>query len=121
MLDGVDFLPVAIGLFGMGEVLAGAEEAASGQILSARYGLRDVWPTAVDWARSRWAIARGTVLGFAGRRAAGRRAHGRLLPRLHGREEVLAPPEEFGHGAIEGVAGPESANNAASPAPWCRC
>src|SRR5918994_1616689 len=40
MLDGVDFLPVAIGLFGLGEVLAGAERAARLEILNARYGLR---------------------------------------------------------------------------------
>ena len=92
MLDGVDFLPVAIGLFGMGEVLAGAEQAASGQILKARYGLRDVWPTAADWARSRWAIVRGTVLGFvvgvlpgAGPTVASFLAYTR-------REEGLAPP-----------------------------
>src|SRR5512134_1987620 len=42
MMDGVDFLPVAIGLFGMGEVLAGGESAAGMRIVSARYGLRDV-------------------------------------------------------------------------------
>src|SRR5919109_1145468 len=64
MLDGLDFLPVAIGLFGMGEVLAGAEETRGGEILKARYGLRQVLPTAADWVRSRWAIVRGTALGF---------------------------------------------------------
>src|SRR5262245_47515909 len=65
MMDGIDFLPVAIGLFGLGEVLAGAEAAKGGALVQARYGLRDVLPTAADWVRSRWAIARGTVLGFA--------------------------------------------------------
>src|ERR671922_1020112 len=58
MTDGVDFLPVAIGLFGFGEVLAGAEGAATREILHAKYGLRDVMLTATDWARSRWAIVR---------------------------------------------------------------
>ena len=114
MLDGIDFLPVAIGLFGMGEVLVGAEQAASTKILEARYGLREVWPTAVDWARSRWAIARGTVLGFfigvlpgAGPTVASFLAYSV-------EKKVSAHPEQFGQGAIEGVAGPESANNAAS-------
>jgi putative tricarboxylic transport membrane protein len=114
MLDGIDFLPVAIGLFGMGEVLVGAEQAATTKILEARYGLRDVWPTAVDWARSRWAIVRGTVLGFfigvlpgAGPTVASFLAYAV-------EKKWSAHPEQFGHGAIEGVAGPESANNAAS-------
>src|SRR5687767_300402 len=53
MMDGIDFLPVAIGLFGLGEVLAGAEGAVRLEILQARYGLRDVMLTATDWARSR--------------------------------------------------------------------
>jgi putative tricarboxylic transport membrane protein len=114
MLDGVDFLPVAIGLFGLGEVLVGAESAAETRILNARYGLRDVMLTATDWARSRWAIVRGTVLGFfigvlpgAGPTIASFLAYAV-------EKKVSRHPEEFGHGAIEGVAGPESANNAAS-------
>lgn len=114
MLDGVDFIPVAIGLFGMGEVLVGAEQAGAARPVDARYGLRDVLPTAADWARSRMAIARGAVLGF-------------FIGILPGAGPTIASflsytverrlsrhPEEFGHGAIEGVAAPESANNAAS-------
>jgi putative tricarboxylic transport membrane protein len=114
LLDGVDFLPVAIGLFGIGEVLAGAGAAPESRILQARYGLRDVMLSAADWTRSRWAIARGAGLGF-------------LIGVLPGAGPTIASflaysvekkfsryPEEFGRGAIEGVAGPESANNAAS-------
>ena len=114
MMDGVDFLPVAIGLFGMGEVLAGAEGAVRMEILHARYGLRDVMLTATDWARSRWAIARGTVLGFVVGvlPGAGPTIASFLSYALE--KKVSRHPEEFGHGAIEGVAGPESANNAAS-------
>jgi putative tricarboxylic transport membrane protein len=114
MLDGIDFLPVAIGLFGMGEVLVGAEQAASTKILDARYGLRDVWPTAVDWARSRWAIVRGTVLGFfiGVLPGAGPTVASFLAYALE--KKLSRHPEQFGRGAIEGVAAPESANNAAS-------
>jgi putative tricarboxylic transport membrane protein len=114
MLDGVDFLPVAIGLFGMGEVLVGAEQATRAEILHGRYGLRDVLPSAADWVRSRLAIVRGTIIGF-------------LVGVLPGAGPTIASflaytvekklsrhPEEFGHGAIEGVAAPESANNAGS-------
>jgi putative tricarboxylic transport membrane protein len=114
LLDGVDFLPVAIGLFGMGEVLVGAESITDVRILGGRYGLWDVWPTALDWARSRWTLVRGSVLGFfigilpgAGSTIASFLAYAV--------EKKVSPRrEEFGEGAIEGVAAPEAANNAAS-------
>jgi putative tricarboxylic transport membrane protein len=114
MTDGVDFLPVAIGLFGLGEVLAGAEGAVRMDILKARYGFRDVMLSATDWARSRWAIARGTVLGFfvGVLPGAGPTVASFLAYSLE--KKVSPHREEFGRGAIEGVAGPESANNAAS-------
>jgi putative tricarboxylic transport membrane protein len=110
----VDFLPVAIGLFGFGEVLAGAEGAVKMEILHAKYGLRDVMLTATDWARSRWPIVRGTLLGFfiGVLPGAGPTIASFLSYTLE--KKVSRHPEEFGHGAIEGVAGPESANNAAS-------
>ena len=84
------------------------------EILNARYGLRDVMLTAADWARSRWAIVRGTVLGFVVGvlPGAGPTIASFLAYSLE--KKVSRHPEEFGHGAIEGVAGPESANNAAS-------
>ena len=114
LLDGFDFLPVAIGLFGMGEVLVGAEQALDLKILQGKYGIRDVLPTAADWVRSRLAIVRGTLLGFfvgilpgAGSTIASFFSY--AVERKYSKH-----PEEFGHGAIEGVAGPESANNAAS-------
>jgi putative tricarboxylic transport membrane protein len=114
MLDGVDFLPVAIGLFGMGEVLLGAEQAVNMNILKARYGIRDVWPSRADWIRSRWAMLRGTLLGFfiGILPAAGSTIASFLAYTVE--KKVAKHPEEFGKGAIEGVAGPESANNAAS-------
>jgi len=114
MLDGVDFLPVAIGLFGLGEVLAGAERAVRMEILSARYGLRDVLPSLADWARSRWAIARGTVLGFVIGVLPGAGPTIATFLAYSLEKKVSKHPEEFGRGAIEGVAAPESANNAAS-------
>ena len=114
MLDGLDFLPVAIGLFGMGEVLAGAEQAIDMRALSARYGLRDVLPTAADWVQSRWAIVRGTALGFfiGILPGAGSTIASFLSYSLE--KKVSRHPERFGTGVIEGVAAPESANNAAS-------
>ena len=114
MLDGFDFLPVAIGLFGMGEVLAGAEQAIDTQILRGRYGFRDCLPSTADWMRSRWAMLRGSVLGFFIGILPGAGATIASFLSYTVEKKVSRHPEEFGHGAIEGVAGPESANNAAS-------
>src|SRR5687767_15730004 len=63
MMDGIDFLPVAIGLFGLGEVLAGAEQKGGNQVKT-QLSLRDVLPRWADIVRVRWSIARGTVMGF---------------------------------------------------------
>jgi putative tricarboxylic transport membrane protein len=76
--------------------------------------LRDVLPTAADWARSRWAIARGTVLGFAVGILPGAGPTIATFMSYTLEKKVSKHPEEFGHGAIEGVAAPESANNAAA-------
>lgn len=116
MMDGVDFLPVAIGLFGLGEVLADAEQVGKPPLAKGRYGLRDVMPSAADWARSRWAIVRGTVLGFLVGVLPGAGPTVASFLSYTVEKKVSAHPEQFGKGAIEGVAAPESANNAAATA-----
>jgi putative tricarboxylic transport membrane protein len=116
MMDGVDFLPVAIGLFGLGEVLAGAERTGKTEVPKGRYGLRDVLPGAADWARSRWAIVRGTVLGFTVGMLPGSGPTVASFLSYTVEKKVSRHPEQFGRGAIEGVAAPESANNAAATA-----
>ena len=114
MMDGMDFLPAAIGLFGLGEVLAGAEEAKGTKIPKGRYGFRDVMPSAEDWARSRWAIMRGTLMGFLVGLLPGAGPTVASFLSYTVEKKVSRNPREFGKGAIEGVAGPESANNAAA-------
>jgi putative tricarboxylic transport membrane protein len=116
LMDGIDFLPVAIGLFGIGEVVAGAEIPGGVAMLKARYGLRDLIPNAVDRLRSRWAIVRGTVLGFLVGVLPGAGPTVSTFLAYAVEKKVSKHPEEFGHGAIEGVASPESANNAAATA-----
>jgi len=83
-------------------------------ILKGRYGLRDVMLSASDWARSRWAIVRGTVLGFFIGVLPGAGPTIATFLSYSLEKKVSRHPEQFGTGAIEGVAGPESANNAAS-------
>ncbi len=114
LMDGIDFLPVAIGLFGLGEVLAGAENAKNNAIVKGRYTLREVLPSASDWLRSRWAIVRGTVLGFFVGVLPGAGPTIATFLSYALEKKVSKQPQEFGKGAIEGVAGPESANNAAA-------
>ena len=115
MRDGFDIAIVAMGLFGISEVLilaAGNRNIPAPPVPSTR--LRDLLPSRTDWVESSGPIARGTVLGF-------------FLGLLPGAGALLATfasyvtekwlsrtPQLFGHGAIAGVAGPESANNAAA-------
>jgi len=114
LMDGIDFLPVAIGLFGLGEVLAGAEEKTAQMKISVR--LREVLPSLADWAQSKWAIARGTVLGFLVGVLPGAGPTVASFLSYTVEKKVSRTPERFGKGAIEGVAAPESANNAAATA-----
>ena len=115
MMDGIDFLPAAIGLFGLGEVLAGAEQKDMAP-LKTSLKLRDVLPSVADWGRSKWAIARGTVMGFLVGMLPGAGPTVASFLAYTVEKKVSKHPEQFGKGAIEGVASPESANNAAATA-----
>jgi putative tricarboxylic transport membrane protein len=115
MMDGIDFLPAAIGLFGLGEVLGGAEQKG-GSVLKTSLRLRDVLPGYADWVRARWAIARGTVMGFLVGMLPGAGPTVAAFLAYTVEKKVSKHPEKFGKGAIEGVAAPESANNAGATA-----
>ena len=115
MMDGIDFLPVAIGLFGLGEVLAGAEQKGGNQVKT-QLSLRDVLPRWADIVRVRWSIARGTVMGFAVGMLPGAGPTVASFMAYTVEKKVSKTPERFGKGAIEGVAAPESANNAGATA-----
>ncbi len=112
LLDGVGILPIVMGLFGIAEILENVELGITRSIYTKH--IRGIFPTLKDWAQSILAIIRGSFIGF-------------LLGILPGGGGVLASfvsysvekkvskhPERFGKGAIEGVAAPESANNAAA-------
>jgi putative tricarboxylic transport membrane protein len=113
LLDGVSFTVVLVSLFAIGETLYVASRHASAPAainpLSGGH-----WMTRQDWARSWKPWLRGSVIGFPiGALPAG----GTEIPTFlsYALERRLSKhPEEFGHGAIEGVAGPEAANNAAA-------
>src|SRR3954469_4721884 len=113
LLDGINVIVVAVGLFAVGETLYVASRYRHGkdEIIPLRGSL---WMTGDEWRRSWKPWLRGTALGFPiGSLPAG----GAEIPTFlsYALEKRLSKhPEEFGRGAIEGVAGPEAANNASA-------
>jgi len=110
--DGIGIVPVAVGLFGVSEILIAARAGAAARVTQPR--LRELLPSATELKDSAAPIARGTVLGFFVGIIPGS-AHVISSFISYALERRLSRhPERFGQGAIEGVAGPESANNAAA-------
>jgi len=112
LVDGVGLIPLVMGLFGISEVLLNIEIQVKQEILKGK--IKNLLPNLQEWKDSAKPILRGSLLGF-------------LLGILPGAGPAIASfvsyavekrvsrhPENFGRGAIEGVAGPESANNAAT-------
>jgi putative tricarboxylic transport membrane protein len=108
----IDFVTIAMGLFGVGEILISLEQSEAASILTTK--IKNVFPTMADLARSGWAMFRGSVIGFLVGILPGGGAVLSSLISYAVEKKVSKHPEEFGHGAIEGVAGPEAANNAAA-------
>ena len=110
--DGIGIVPVAVGLFGLGEILSTPSKTVTGKVVPPRFA--ELMPNRQEWRQSAMPIARGSVLGF-------------LVGIVPGSAHIIASflsyavekrisktPEEFGKGAVAGIAGPESANNSAS-------
>jgi putative tricarboxylic transport membrane protein len=112
LADGLDFVPIAMGLFGLGEILHNLEERHRAAQPPAT--VTDVWPSRADLRRSSGAIARGSVLGFVLGVLPGGGATLSSLAAYALEKRRARQPERFGQGAIEGVAAPETANNAAA-------
>jgi putative tricarboxylic transport membrane protein len=112
LTDGLDFVVVAMGLFGIAEVLGNLE--APEQPIALKTGIRNIMPTREDWKRSWAPITRGSLFGFFIGILPGGGAIISSFVAYAVEKRISRHPEEFGHGAIEGVAAPESANNAAS-------
>ena len=113
LLDGIEVTTLAVALFAIGETLSVAASHASGEErIEPVKG--SVWMNREDWARSWKPWLRGTAIGFPiGAMPAGGAEIGTFLS-YSAEKQLGAKPEEFGHGAIEGVAGPEAANNASA-------
>jgi len=110
--DGLGVVPVAVGLFGLAEILATAGQAVQPKVIEPK--LRELLPSRAEWREAAGPIGRGTVLGFLVGIIPGS-AHIISSFVSYALEKKLSRrPQEFGHGAVAGVAGPESANNAAT-------
>jgi putative tricarboxylic transport membrane protein len=110
--DGLGLVPIIMGIFGVAEVLLNIEQGIRQDVF--RPAIRGLLPTRQDWKDSAAPIARGSVLGFFLGILPG---IGSIIPTFISyalERRVSRHPERFGTGVIEGVAGPEAANNAAT-------
>ncbi len=112
LMGGVEIISLVMGLFGISEVLINMEQTLKQEVFKTK--IKNLFPTKKDWQDSAGPIARGSVLGFFLGALPG---VGAIIPTFisYGLEKRLSKyPERFGTGMIEGVAGPETTNNAAS-------
>jgi len=113
--DGISIVPILIGIFGIGEILSNvAKKEVDQEVVTTE--IKRLFPSLRDWRDFMAAAFRGSFIGFfIGLIPGG----GAIIPTFVSyaiEKRVSKHPEKFGHGAIEGVAGPEAANNAASQA-----
>ena len=109
--DGVGFVVVVVGLFAVAEVLRGLEDIYKGTGAATMKITGKLWLTKEEWTRSIGPIWRGGVIGFIIGVLPGAGGTIASIMSYTTEKRLSKNPDEFGHGAIEGVAGPESANN----------
>ncbi len=109
--DGIDFAVLAIGLFGVGEIISNLTQSATGGSVTTQKITR-LWPTRDDFRLAWPAVLRGTALGSLLGVLPGGGATLSSFAAYVLEKKVARDPSRFGRGAVEGVAGPESANNA---------
>ena len=112
LLDGIGIVPVVMGFFGIAEIFENLETKGIRTLYQTH--IKGLLPTLKDWADSIWAIIRGTVIGFFLGLLPGGGAPIASFVSYAIEKRISKHPERFGTGVIEGVASPESANNAAS-------
>jgi putative tricarboxylic transport membrane protein len=110
--DGIGMVPLAMGVFGISEVFMNLEEKIKREVFKTK--IRGLFPSLKDWKESMWPLARGSFIGFfLGVLPGGGPALASFVSYAV-EKRVSSHPEKFGTGTIEGVAAPESANNAAA-------
>jgi len=110
LFDGLDFVPLAMGIFGFAEIVKNLEPHEERTVMTQK--ITNMFPTREDYRRMIPAILRGTTLGTMLGVLPGGGAVLSSFAAYTLEKKLSSRPEEFGKGAIEGVAGPEAANNA---------
>ncbi len=110
---GIDFLVVIIGIYALGEVFKSFKVLSEGS-KKAQTKFKKIWITKEEWIRSKWPILRSAPFGFIVGALPGAGGTMAALMSYNNEKSISKHQDEFGNGAIEGLAAPESANNAAS-------
>ncbi len=117
LIGGIYFVPVAIGLFGIGELLYciyTGQHKKENERLQFSFRSKDFWPTTKDYISSRYTFIRGSVIGFVAGVLPGSGATIGSILAYSVEKKVAKDPEKFGKGEVRGLVAPETANNAAS-------
>lgn len=114
LLDGVDFTIIAVGIFGLAEIFFNLSEKAEGTRPAASYSLRSLLPRVSHMIRCKGAVVLGSIMGFLVGVLPGVGATAATMLAYAAAKKVSRTPEEFGKGAMQGVAAPEAANNSAA-------
>ena len=112
LMDGVGMVPAAMGVFGITEVLVNLEEGVRREVFQTK--IKGLLPNLQDWKDCKWPIVRGSLIGFFMGIIPGVGAAIPTFLAYAAEKRLSRHPERFGTGVIEGVASPETANNAAT-------
>ena len=110
LTDGIGFIVIAVGVFALGEIMANLGDPEERQVFTSK--VKNLWPTWADIKQSSGAIVRGTAIGAFFGVLPGTGPAIAAFSSYMVEKKIAKDPSRFGKGAIEGVAGPESANNA---------
>ena len=110
--DGVGLIPAIMGLFGVAEVIANVEQEIKREVITTK--IKNLLPNLQDWKDSFWPMIRGGILGFFIGILPGPAPVISAFSSYAIEKKLSKHPEKFGTGMIQGVAGPEAANNAAT-------
>lgn len=114
LVDGVSLIGLVVGLYAISEVMENIEEPAKRIFFQARVKFKDMFPSREEWKRSWPVIGRSTITGFLVGMLPGAGATMSSFIAYSLEKRMSKHPDEYGKGAIEGVAAPETANNAST-------
>lgn len=112
LLDGIDIAPLAMGLFGISEILLNVERTVKKGVVVSQ--VKNLLPNKKDWSQAFFPMMRGSITGFFLGILPGGGATLSTFVSYSAEKRISKTPEEFGKGSIAGVAAPEAANNAAA-------